>query len=289
MAGDLVESSGSRRHDVWFQYIVEHMNDITDAYSEHIYWNYWDIPRMEFRLRDVARMMIQDVPAEARKPVYITEFAVRGLRNLPGKTEAPGYWPDGTQITRTNISAFQQLWFNIVAAQLGFAGTSKWDTYWGVYDLNRFGNPSPHSHWMIGPASEGWPLFPTYHAFRLLLQTTARGWHVVGVDPWSNDDWDETVVDQPEKEITAYAGPNGELTLIGLDTHARELNAGSSETPSYSVAGLPPFATFNLAIWNKNANGENAIEGTVTTNAAGVARFDVPLQGAFALTTVPVA
>lgn len=37
------------------------------------------------------------------------------------------------------------------------------------------------------------------------------------------------------------------------------------------------------------ANGENAIEGIVTTNAAGVARFEVPLHAAFALTTVPAA
>jgi len=35
-------------------------------------------------------------------------------------------------------------------------------------------------------------------------------------------------------------------------------------------------------------DGTNAVAGTITTTAAGVARFDVPLQAAFALTTVPV-
>jgi hypothetical protein len=238
---------------------------------------------MEFRLKDVRKIVTEELPEHARKPVYITEFGVRGIRNFPGKPVlAPGYWEDGTQIARTNIAAFQQLWFNLASAQLGFAGAVKWDAYWGKYDT---GN---QAHWLIGPAAEGWPLFPAYHALRLLLQTTQRGWQVIGVDPWTDDDWRVGVGDQPEKEAAAYAGPNGELTIVGLDTHGRGLNASSAETPSYSLGGLPPHTTFNLALWNAAANGENAISGTITTNAAGVVRFEVPLHAAFALTTVPV-
>ena len=41
-------------------------------------------------------------------------------------------------------------------------------------------------------------------------------------------------------------------------------------------------------MWNASGDGTNSIAGTVTTNAAGVARFQVPLQAAFALTTVPL-
>ena len=37
------------------------------------------------------------------------------------------------------------------------------------------------------------------------------------------------------------------------------------------------------------ANGENVVSEPVKTSDAGVARFEVPLHGAFALTTVPVA
>jgi hypothetical protein len=283
MAGDLVESGGGG-HRVWMKYIAEHMSDIVDAYSEHIYWNYWDIPRMEFRLRDVRQLMMEELPASARKPVYIMEFGTRGAAACGTQpTLAPGYWEgDCTQITRTNVAAFQQLWFNIASAQLGYSGTSKWDAFWGKY------NSANQAFWMIGPAEEGWPLFPTYHAFRMLLQTTARGWHVVGVDPWGDDDWKVGVADQPEKEIAAYAGPAGELTFVGLDTRAQYLNVASPETPAYSIGGLPPFTTFNLAIWNKTANGENVVSEPVKTNEAGVARFEVPLHGAFALTTVPV-
>ena len=31
-------------HLNWFEYMAENMNDVLDAYSVHIYWNYWDIP-----------------------------------------------------------------------------------------------------------------------------------------------------------------------------------------------------------------------------------------------------
>ena len=95
--------------------------------------------------------------------------------------------------------------------------------------------------------------------------------------------------DQPEKELVGYSGPNGELTIIGLDTRGRDLNTTSPEaSPPYSVGGLPPNTVFNLAVWNATGDGTNSVVGSVTTNAAGVARFTVPLQAAFALTTVPV-
>ncbi len=295
MGGDLVEfgdASGqpNKNHRDWFTYMAEHMNDIIDAYSVHIYWSYWDIPRMEFRLRDVRQIVTEELPPEARKPVFVTEFGVRGIVNYPGKPSvgASGYWADGTLMARTNIAAFQQLWFNLVSAQLGFAGTVKWDAYWGMYD-----NTYKAAYWLIGPAEEGWPLMPAYHAMQLLLQTTSRGWQVLTVAPWADDDWklDELgkPYDQPEKEITAYAGTSGQLTLMGLDSHARGLNTASPDPAgSYSVGGLPPLTAFTLATWNTTGDGTNSVVGTVTTSAAGVARFTVPLHAAFALTTVPV-
>jgi hypothetical protein len=280
MGGDLVQMN----QRIWFRYIAEHMSDILDAYSVHIYWDYWDTAKLANRLKDVRKIVAEELSPEQRKPTFITESGVTGIANFVGKPVLePGYWADGTPIARTNIAAFQQLWFDVLSAQLGFEGSVKWDAYWGKYDA---GN---QAYSMIGPAAEGWPLFPTYHAMRLLLQTTARGWQVLGVDPWVADDWTIGIPDGAEKEIAAYGGPNGELTLLGLDTHGGQLNAASSEVPTYSIGGLPPATTFNLAIWNAAANGENAIGGTVTTNAAGVARFTVPLHGAFALTTVPVA
>jgi hypothetical protein len=192
-------------------------------------------------------------------------------------------------MSRTNIEAFQMLWFDILAAQLGFSGVAKWDAYWGKYDPGYNA-----SWWLIGPAEEGWPLMPSYHALRLLLQVTERGWQVIGVDPWADDDWNlddnGRPQDQPEQEVVAYSGPNGELTLFGLDTHGGGLNGASTDpAAAYSIGGLTPNTQFNLLLWNAAADGHNSIVGAVTANAAGVVRFSVPLHAAFALTTLPAA
>ncbi|MET0938911.1 MAG: hypothetical protein ABWY51_06790 [Gaiellaceae bacterium] len=280
MGGDLVSTS----QRAWFAYIAANMNDVFDAYSVHIYWDYWNTSFFkETRLKDVRRIVTEELPAAARKPTYVMEFGVRG-KSFAGKPNVEsGHWDDGTDIARTNVAAFQQLWFDLAAAQLGFTGSVKWDAYWGRYHTNY---NSLYS--LIGPASEGWPLFPGYHATRLLLQTTARGWRVLQVGPWNEDDWKFGVIDNTEKELAAYAGDGGQLTLMGLDSRGRDLNTTSPESPEYSIGGLPADTTFNLALWNASGDGENSIAGTVTTNAAGVARFDVPLHAAFSLTTVPV-
>jgi hypothetical protein len=289
MGGDLIESAGARDHEIWFEYMTANMADILDAYSEHIYWwydtfNLGGARRFEFRLRDIRKLVVDDNPPETRRPAYIMEFGVRGHSTAPGKPSIDhAYYKDGTEMRRTNIAAFQQLWFNIASAQLGFTGTSKWDLYWGLYD---FSSPGNQSYWMIDPTTG--QLFPSYHALRLMLQTTQRGWDVVRVDRWERDDWDPVVADRPEKELAAYLGPSGETTLIGLDSNGRLLNTASAETAQYSIGGLPPRTQFNLALWNAAGDGQNTVAGTVMTNDAGVARFEVPLHAAFALTTVTV-
>ena len=292
MGGDLVESSGARDHEVWFEYMTANMADIVDAYSEHVYWWYdtfnlegaW---RFEFRLRDIRKLVVDDNPPETRRPAYIMEFAVRGHNAVPGQTTVTNhaYYVDGTEMRRTNVAAFQQLWFTIASAQLGFYGAAKWDLYWGTYD---FTNPPNQSYWMMNPTSDGWELFPSYHALRLLLSTTERGWQVVRVAPWARDDWDPLVRDTPEKEIAAYVGSNEQLTLVGLDTRGRLLNTASAETASYSIGGLTPSTKLKLAIWNANGDGRQSPATAISTSAAGVARFNVPLHAAFALTTVDV-
>src|SRR5207245_5191823 len=132
-----------------------------------------------------------------------------------------------------------------------FAGTSKWDAFWGRYDRSSPGN---QLYWMIGPPTEDSPLTPTYYAMSLLFHTTAPGWQIIGVQPWDSSDstvpaygvgGGDTSNDQPEKELVAYAGPNGELTILGLDTHGKDLNTVSTDPPpSYSIGGLPPDTAF---------------------------------------------
>jgi hypothetical protein len=82
--------------------------------------------------------------------------------------------------------------------------------------------------------------------------------------------------------------PFARVGLAGLDTHGRLLNTVSDDSAQYSVGGLPANTTFKLAFWNASGDGRNTVDGRVTTNGAGVARFEVLLQAAFALTTVTV-
>jgi hypothetical protein len=298
MGGGLVENANSptRNHYEWMKWIAANMGDIVDAYAEHVYWNYDDTGRLEYRLRDTAHLMNEVLPPGQRKPTYMMEFGIRGLATCGTKVRFANlyYGPDAScpEIWRTNIAGFQQLWFNLDSAQLGVAGTSKWDAYWSRYDNSSAGN---QLYWMIGPPTEGSPLTPTYYSMELLFHTTAPGWRIIGVDPWEANDssvstYDiegHTSNDQPEQELVAYSGPSGELTVVGLDTHGKDLNVASTDPPSsYSIGGLPPNTTFTLAEWNATGDGTDSIAGTITTNAAGVARFEVPLQAAFALTTV---
>ena len=301
MGGGLVENGGNppRDHYSWMQLIAANMGDILDGYAEHVYWFYYDPGRLEYRLRDSWHLMNEVLPSQQQKPAYMMEFGIRGTGTCGSKPVVPNLYyaadPSCPEIWRTNIAGFQQLWFNIDSAQLGVAGTSKWDAFWGRYDNSSAGN---QLYWMIGPPTEGSPVTPTYNAMSLLFHTTAPGWQIVGVDPWDSSDWSvpsyranlgDTTNDQPEQELVAYGGPSGELTVVGLDTHGKSLNTASTDPPSvYSIGGLPPGTTFNLAEWNAAGDGSNTIAEPVTTNDAGVARFDVPLQAAFALTTVPV-
>jgi hypothetical protein len=298
MGGGLVESVPAKNHYIWMKWIAQNMGDVVDAYAEHVYWFYDRPGRLEYRLRDVYNLMKNELPPEQQKPQYMMEFGIRGFNACGAKPAfANLYYLDDncTEIWRTNIAGFQQLWFNIDSAQLGVAGTSKWDAFWSRYDNSSVTN---QLYWMIGPPTEGSPLTATYYAMSLLFHVTAPGWQIIRVEPWESNDWTVpayggtgliTSDDQPEKELVGYAGPNGELTIVGLDTHGRALNTVSTEPPSkYSIGGLPPNTAFTLGVWNASGDGTNSIVGKVTTNAAGVARFEVPLQAAFALTTVPV-
>lgn len=299
MGPGLLESGGARHHYVWTKWMAVNMKGVFDAYAEHIYWWYDEPGRLEYRLRDIAALMHQTFAPADRRPLYIMEFGVRGYGAAPGMPPVPNLYYLGnppTEIWRTNIAAFQQLWFEIEAAQLGVAGTAKWDAFWSMYDKSSVTN---QLYWMVGPPTEGSPLTPTYNAMSLLFHVTAPGWNVIGVDPWNADDWSvpeyggtglSTSSDQPEQELVAYGGPDGELSVVGLDTNGRDLNTSSTAPPShYSIGGLPPDTNFRLVIWNAAGDGTNSIAATVRTTAAGVARFDVPLQAGFALTNVPIA
>src|SRR5438067_7890230 len=125
-----------------------------------------------------------------------------------------------------------------------------------------------------------WPTYPVYNVVRLLTSTTRPGWNVTRVE---NDSILDTRI------AASYAGPNGELTVVGLDRQGGQVNDASTTVVPYAVGGLPASATFRLLEWNRDGDGRNADAGTVTSDEAGVAQFDVPQHGMFALTNISTA
>jgi len=194
---------------------------------------------------------------------------VRGVHSFGGVTTEPGFWQDGTPMARTNVEAFQQAWFDVLAARLGYVGILRWDLHFAKYDNGT------QSYWLIGPADEGWPALPSYNALHLFTATVEPGWSVVAVDGVAGT-----------KLVTAYEGPAGALTLIGLDTSGSQLTTVSPTNTTYTIGGLPSQTTFHLTVWNELGNGGILNDPDVQTDAAGVATIAVPVHAVFALTTV---
>jgi len=272
MGGDLVRGpdTGDPNQAAWFQYLGTHMADILDAYSIHVFWDYWDTQKLVDRLTEV-RAIVDALPQNARKPIYVSEYGVRGLRTFNGAPQVdPGVWEDGTPITETNISAFQHAWFDVLAADLGYLGTSKWDSYYGKYDNGT------QAYYVIGSPQNGWPLYPMYNLLQLFTSTVKRNWQVVAVDS----------VPDTSRILAAYLGQKKQLTVIGLDTAGAQLNAGTPTTSSYSIAGFPPSKPVNLLVWNANADGLVAPRQKVTADSNGVLNLTIAQHSVFVLTTV---
>jgi hypothetical protein len=140
------------------------------------FWDYWDTAKLEQRLNDV-RAIVDALPPATRKPLYSMEYGVRGIKSIGGTTFVdPGVWDADRRIpiTQTNVNAFQQAWFDVESAALGYAGTVKWDSYYGKYDKGS------QAYFMIGHWDDAgnWPLNPIYHVVRLFTASSRPGWSV---------------------------------------------------------------------------------------------------------------
>jgi hypothetical protein len=267
MGGDLVGSPSplGQTQDQWFAFLASNMSDLLDAWSVHIYWDYWDTPKLVRRLTEV-RQIWDALPPAQRKPLYVTEYSPRGIRSPTGPVD-PGAWQDGTPLAQTNINAFQSAWFDLLASNLGYYATTKWDAYFGKYDRGT------QAYYMIGSPQEGWPARPTYNVLRLFTSTTAPGWRVVSVGGSYGN-----------ALVSGYTGPNGAVTVIGLDIDGAQLNAPSPTQVPYSLGGLPPNTTFQLVVWNPDGSGQLAPAVSAQSDAAGVLTVTIPLHAVFALT-----
>lgn len=275
MGGDLLGTQsplGQSQVD-WLRYLAGHMGDLLDAWSVHIYWDFWDAGKIDRRLRSEVRAVYATLPEEQRRPLYVTEFGVRGIASFEGEeSPQPGYWPSGAPMTETTVAAFQQAWFMVRAAQLGYSGTVKWDLYAASYDAGF------QDHSAIGPGALGWPERPVYRLLRLLTATTRpKGGRIVEVVPRPGTD--------PAKLLTAYLSPGANVTIVGLHTSGGLVETTSDAPVPYTIGGLAPHTLFRLLVWNADGTGTNLEIGFLDSGPDGVIELAVPVRAVFALTT----
>jgi hypothetical protein len=281
VGGDLVLNGQAP----FFLYMAQHMDDVLDGWSEHIYWNYYDSEYMTSRLSGILTAMTT-LQSEGynTKPLSITEYGVRGYKTYNGATlkdedpyeantlvaTAAGDYvnPDGslTPISETNIAGFQQAQFNMEGVNDGFIGFSKWDFYRAQYDFGY------QDYSLIGyvfnpePGQDQWPLRPSYYMEWLMANTTGQHWQVLGYSGTSGP-----------KLITPFRSPTGDLTLFAMST--------DQTATAVSIGDLPPGAEFRELVWNADGGGKVTESGRVNTGPSGTITVSVPAGSLVALST----
>ncbi len=278
VGGDLVINN----QKLWFDYMAQHMGDVLDGWSVHIYWNYWDPAYMISRLNGILAIY-NSLPAQERKPLSITEYGVRGVKTVDGnKIEVPDPYRNGKlvpvdpgmyldasgnqiPISETNIAAFQQAWFNMIAVNDGFVDLSKWDLYQAQYDFGYQDNSLIGYLFNPEPGQDRWPLRPAYFMQWLMANTTGQHWRVLGCSGSSG-----------AKLISPFVGPWGARTLFAMSTDG----AASAVT----VGNLGRGQNFRVLVWNAKGKGQISPAGWVNTGATGTLTIQIPAQGVVALT-----
>ena len=191
------------------------------------------------------------------------------------------------EIARTNIAAFQQLWFDLA---LGAARLHRLGQVGRV-----LGHVRPQLHRVAlsdRPRRRGLAAVPRLpRAAPPASRRRSAAGRSSASTRGTEDDWKVGVRLEHSSSRRRSSPPTRARRRADADRARHERPRRSTASPGDAgVQHRRPAADtkFNLALWNASGDGENSLAGTVTTDAAGVARFEVPLHAAFALTTVPV-
>ena len=258
VGGDLVETN----QQSWFTYMAGNMNDLLAGYSSHIYWNDNDAVKPVSRLTDVSNIV--NALGSAIKPVYITEYGVRG-GNTTGLPDPGDLTGTSTPISQTTASALQNALFQINGLNLGYAGFIRWDCFKAKYD----GGTQYYS--CIGSGTDGYPLYPLYYMTCLFTYTCQPGWSVVETKQGNN-------INKAVAVMREKTGQN--MTLYAL-------NKSSGMYP-FVIGGLAANKNFHVVVWNNDQLGKISKLTDVSTDATGVLKLTLQTQSVVAVTTLDV-
>ena len=161
MGGDLIEGSQDPEspihHKKWFEHMSRNLAQTSSMAIGHAYWNYDEVARFKSGSRH---------PEDRRRPEEsqaAVHHRVRGARQEPATEHGgrPRRLPAGRhedqRCGRRTSARFEHAWFQIRAAQLGYAGTIKWDCFFGRYDG---GKQAYYAIGAPGPGAEGMEALP---------------------------------------------------------------------------------------------------------------------------------
>ncbi len=226
VSGDLV----SNHQEVWFAHIGKTIGDISDGYSIHAYWDYWDTEKPLVRLNG-PRAIVDALPKDQQRPLYITEFGVRGHR-AERKIE-PGTFEDGVPVADKPLQANQLARFMLEGLNRGYVAFVVWTMEDACYDrLMPYG--------LMGTSQEHWRLKPGYHLIRLLTHTTSPGSRAVKIDG-----------EKPDCVVTATRDEKGELAVYALNL--------STKLQAVTIAGLKSNHSLAHIGWNRDGAGRLSV------------------------------
>lgn len=260
VGGDLVQTN----QQSWFTFMATNMSDLLSGYSSHVYWDDNDAAKPFSRLSEVA--VIVNGLGAAKKPMYITEYGVRG-GNKTGVPDPGNLTGTSTPISQTTVSALQNALFQINGLNLGYAGFIRWDCYKAKYD----GGTQYFS--CIGSGTDGYPLYPLYNMTYLFTHTSEPGWQVVSSTSGSTN----------KSLIIAAVMTNSNAS----NQTVYAINMNTSQV-IYTVEGLIPNKKYNAYSFNNDGNGGLKKEFAATASAQGMIKDTAMAKSLIAITTLDV-
>ena len=241
----------------WFQNLATNLAEVCDGYSVHMYWDYPQVANyLPERFGEIGAIQ-QQLPAAARRPLYITEFGARG-QDWHVRGNEPGFYKDGTPLVQSGTYALEMAWLMAEATRRGYVATVQWEAYDVAYPRNRM------HYGLLGEASQGWPRRPSYQVLSLFTHTVLPGWRAVQVEGNS-----------AAIALGAVQGPKGELTVLALNH--------STAPQAISLLGLPKGMVFERLQWEA-ADKDRLVDAGRVGAEAGELELKLPAQSLTALT-----
>jgi hypothetical protein len=220
VGGDLL---GQKRKE-WIENLSTVLGDICDGYSVHTYWEYsdWDHP---LKSTSAMRQIMGDLTPKNRRPVFLTEFGIRGQG---WQKNPPGLFEGKTPMLQTTIHGEHAARMMMLAVNHGYVATVFWEAYDVFYD-------KPMHCGVLGEPAEAFPVRPTYHLLRMFTHGVDPGWSAVRVDGATN-----------EQYAAVMCGPQNTWTIFA---HNR------ADEPVTIFFDRLPEVRFDRIIWNADGRG----------------------------------